>query len=122
MYLEANVRHGGQLVDAIGMFSRERLVSLVLGASAVGLVGLSIAAFLDRVEIGRGAEALLATGGVLFTIATFRSESHRVPVRDGLARRGSSAGRVITLVVIALTVAAVAYLIFVAFEMRDFTF
>jgi hypothetical protein len=50
------------------------------------------------------------------------AEDDAVPLRERPSRRGSSTGRVIMLVVITLTVAAVAYLIFVAFEMRDFTF
>jgi hypothetical protein len=94
----------------------------MLGGSAVGLFGLSVLGFMNRIEIGRSAEALLATGAVVLTVATFRSEGHRVPLRERPSRRGSSTGRVIMLVVITLTVAAVAYLIFVAFEMRDFTF
>ena len=108
-------------VDAIGMVTRERLVSTALGGSAVGLFGLSVLGFLDRIEMGRVAAGLLAVGAVVATIATLRSESGRVPTR-GDVRSGSSAGRVIALAVIMMTLAAVGYLVFVAFEMRDFTF
>jgi len=104
------------------MLSRERLVSLMLGGSAVGLFGLSVLGFMNRIEIGRSAEALLATGAVVLTVATFISEGHRVPLRERPSHRGSSMGRVIMLVVITVTVAVVAYLIFVALAMRDFTF
>ena len=110
-----------ECVDVVGMVTRERLVSTALGGSAVGLFGLSVLGFLDRIKVGRVAAGLLAVGAVVATIATLRSESDRSPTRDDV-RSGSSAGRVIALAAIMMTLAAVAYLVFVAFEMRDFTF
>jgi hypothetical protein len=103
------------------MVTRERLVSTALGGSAVGMFALSVLGFLDRIEMGRVAAGLLAVGAVVATIATFRSENDQIPTR-GDVRSGSSAGRVIALAMIMMTLAAVAYLVFVAFEKRDFTF
>lgn len=119
MYLGAKPRT--ECVDGTGMVTRERLVSIALGTSAVGLFGLSVLGFLNRIETGGVAAGVLAVGAVVATTATLRSESGRVPTRDDV-RRGSSVGRVMTLVVIVLILAAVAYLVFVAFGMRDFTF
>ncbi len=80
-------------VDAIGMVTRERLVSTALGGSAVGLFGLSVLGFLDRIEMGRVAAGLLAVGAVVAAIATLRSErvgSPRETKSVAVARRDES--------------------------------
>jgi hypothetical protein len=70
MSLDARSSGADGMRRCYGLVTRERLVSTALGGSAVGLFGLSVLGFLDRIEMGRVAAGLLAVGAVVATIAT----------------------------------------------------